>query len=298
MKPCLVITGGTGFVGRNLLPLIPSEYEIKLIVAGGRKFESNKFTTITPSELSKEVWAENTQVLHMAVARGTKSASFKRKLEIDFTLKLAQKAISQGVASFVFLSCFANKNHTEVELGLVELFKGADTRLIILKLPILYGPYCRGPMRFLFQTAKKGRGLPLQGVDLPHYRLFVGNLIQSILIAFKKADLSGVYKVTDSIPVSLKDFYQQAMEELSPEEKPFWPIGGQIVHFVANIIKKLLQWVRLERAASLLEAFWLPQDLSGQDFFSALTLKPKWDHVSSIKITAKWFAKMEEELES
>ncbi len=293
MKPCLIITGGTGFVGKNLLPLIPSEYELKLVVASTRKFESNKFTTITPSELSSEIWGKNTQVLHMAVARGSKPASFKRKLEIDFTLKLAQKSISEGIESFIFLSCFANKNHAEVESGLIELFEDCDTRLVILKLPVLYGPFCRGPMRFLFQMAKKGRGLPLKGVDLPHYRLFVGNLIQAIFIVFKKSELNGVYKVTDFEPLSLKEFYQKALEEFSPEEKALWPVGGRVVYFVAMVFKKILQCVRLEQVAAILEAFWSPQELSGEDFYPSLLLKPKWDSRSSIKITAKWFAKME-----
>ena len=105
MTPQLIVTGASGALGRNLLQNPPSGFALKLVSANDHRLQEGDFSTIPAAALPKEEWNHSTSILHLAAAKPKSSPIKLERVNVQFTLKLAQLAKTKGVKDFIFTSC-------------------------------------------------------------------------------------------------------------------------------------------------------------------------------------------------
>ena len=203
-KQSVLITGVNGYIGcafERYLMQWPEKYSVKKISVQDNhwtRFDFSKFDVI----------------VHAAGIAHVKETDENRKLynEInrDLTLAIAQKAKSEGVGQFVFLSSMSvygilsgiitkdtipkpntayGKSKLEAEIGLWELRDEAFV-VSIVRPPMVYGKHCKGNYQTLRKFALKYRSFPR--FKNQRSMLYIENL-SSVLLNIVLEKKNGVY---------------------------------------------------------------------------------------------------------
>ncbi len=224
MPPQLVITGASGALGRNLLANPPSGFDIRLVSANDHLLQREGYPTLSVSALPKEQWGPSTSILHFAAAKPKSAPAKLERVHVKFTFKLAELARSKKVKDFIFTSCLsgpaahlAAKERAEKALG--KVFKASSTRLVILRLPPLYGPYFKGEVQILTRLALAGVRLPLAGLGARSPRLSANNLIQAITQILQQEGPSGSFCFSDQENLTLGEVHEIIYQALRPQKK-------------------------------------------------------------------------------
>jgi nucleoside-diphosphate-sugar epimerase len=215
----ILITGGTGFIGRaalralinkNHLITIISRRKININLEGVSKIIVGDISKINTSKglhkLIKKTLDSTDVVLHMAgLAHVSCSLHENRVINRDATLSLARIALTSGVNRFVFLSSIGvngNQNNRpftekdkpnpreyyaiskyEAEQGLLDLSKESNMDTVIIRPPLVYGPGAPGNFNILMKWIYMGFPLPF-GLIINNKRSFVAleNLLSFIVL--------------------------------------------------------------------------------------------------------------------
>jgi nucleoside-diphosphate-sugar epimerase len=103
----------------------------------------------------------------------------------------------------------------EAERALLRLADENDLQLTIMRLPLVYGPGCKGNVYRLLQAAAAGRSLPLGRVRNRRSMAYVGNVVAAGLAALTATSSSGkLYLVADDRPYSTAEIYGAMCEAL------------------------------------------------------------------------------------
>lgn len=185
----IILTGASGFIGTHFLDQfsLSNEYQIKI-------FNRNK-------DINEQLDGA-THIIHLAgLAHSpqTKERSAYIEANVEFTKKLAQSALHQGVQHFIFMSTigvlgksttkdqilhstssYLPYNHYSESKMLAEqyLIENWKNHLIILRPSGVYGKNPKGNFALLSKLA----GLPLPFKNIHNHRnfLFINHLIQII----------------------------------------------------------------------------------------------------------------------
>ena len=149
------------------------------------------------------------------------------KSNFELTKLLAEKAKSDGVGHFVFLSTVKvygevningrpftetdtckpqdayGQSKLNAENALTSL-ESASFKVSIIRSPLVYGPGVKGNMQRLIKLAKSPFPLGLKGIDNKRTMVFVDNLIALIDRIIEKSQ-AGVFLAADDQPVSTSD---------------------------------------------------------------------------------------------
>ncbi|MHA1152657.1 MAG: NAD-dependent epimerase/dehydratase family protein, partial [Alphaproteobacteria bacterium] len=141
--------------------------------------------------------------VHVTRETAKDSIAAFRRTNVEGTLRLAEAAALAGVRRFVFLSSVkalgdASPNGPlteasaakpqdpygvskwETEVGLARLAKEKGLEIVILRLPLVYGPGVKGNFRALIRLVDWGLPLPLGSVANRRSLLYLGNLVDAI----------------------------------------------------------------------------------------------------------------------
>jgi nucleoside-diphosphate-sugar epimerase len=156
----IVITGATGYVGRNLVPLL-QESGADMLLAGRDKAKINRVfpgcAYCDYTELA-ETAKGYTVLLHLAVLNNTSSEPLETFLEVNVdgaleTAKLARKA---GIETFVNFSSTHALDQSNTSPYAISKRKAADSlakvegiRIVNLYLPYVYNPDFSDRLTFL-----------------------------------------------------------------------------------------------------------------------------------------------------
>jgi UDP-glucose 4-epimerase len=198
-QPPIYLTGASGFLGQTIQSYAASSFRIIPLGAQGLLDHIHSLS-----------FESGATVVHLAarvhVMRETAAdplVEFRRSNR-DLTLALAERALDQGVAKFVFISSLAvfgrfrggfvgdteppcptdpyGLSKWEAEQGLARLFQGQRrSRCIVLRLPMVYGPGNKGNMLPLLSAAAKRVPLPLGCTHGKRSMAFSGNVAHAIL---------------------------------------------------------------------------------------------------------------------
>ena len=193
----LLITGGTGFVGQHLVSqLTRRELFHKLAVRSQVENPSNPKFICVGDINAHTPWAQAlegvTDVVHLAarvhITQETSSDAYAafRAVNTEGTLHLARQAAAAGVRRFIFLSSIKVNGEGkpqayletdtpspedayaaskwEAEQGLWKIAAETGMQMVILRIPLVYGPGVSANFLQLFQTVNKGWPLPLGGI--------------------------------------------------------------------------------------------------------------------------------------
>ncbi|MEO7727831.1 MAG: SDR family oxidoreductase [Burkholderiales bacterium] len=226
-----LVTGASGFVGQALCAALRSSGgSLRLLT---RNSSAPPGSTANDSVIRAEPgaatdWPRVMQgvdcVVHLAarthVMRETAADPLAeyRRVNVDLTRDLARAAAAAGVRQFVFLSsikvngevthgaAFSEESaphpqdyygHTKWEAEQV-LAAESGVASVILRPPLVYGPGVRGNFLRLMRAVARGLPLPLGAVANRRSLVYLGNLVDAIVICATQAAAAGrTYLIAD-----------------------------------------------------------------------------------------------------
>ncbi|WP_368415507.1 NAD-dependent epimerase/dehydratase family protein [Falsiroseomonas sp.] len=231
----MLLTGGTGFVGRQLVPqLLAAGHAVSAAVRGPAPAGT---TGLRLDDASPEAaWAEALRgvdalvhvagLAHRLSDDPARAEADHRRINRDWALTIGRAARAAGVTRCLFVSTvyvhavpprgvtvteatpiapvgpYAMAK-AEAEAGLREIF--AEDSLVILRPPLVYGPGAAGNLARLVRLGASGLPLPFGAVANRRTLVSVASLcraVGAVLARWDQGPASGSYVLGDAAPVS------------------------------------------------------------------------------------------------
>lgn len=267
----ILITGGSGFVGRH--------------VAARLKSANHELCSLGRTDLSQRephIWKRSfiadfagpfeipelsdfEAVVHLAGhAHQTDDAFIHEAVNFSTTRDLISASTRSHVSHFVFLSSIAvyggaasmteslspkpNSNYGRSKLRaeevIAQITNGTDTAYTILRPPLIYGPRAPGNFPTLVNWVKKGFLLPIGNFDSRRSFLYVENLADVIVKCLEDVrSRNKVFNVSDRETVTTAEFVGMIAQGLS---KPS-PVLSMPTWFVSGLASTVGQSQRLKK---------------------------------------------------
>jgi len=215
-KKKILVTGGTGLVGRALLERLVCRSDVR-VLAWIRRVDALLPVGVIPVPLSHgRVFAAGAQtdgldtVIHCAARVHVMNEKVKdpvaefRKVNVDMTLELARSAVKAGARRFIFISSikvngegtlpgqaftafdepapigpYAQSKY-EAELGLRAISAQTGLDVVIIRTPLVYGPGVRANFRSMMRWLSAGLPLPLGALHNKRSLVALDNLVDLI----------------------------------------------------------------------------------------------------------------------
>lgn len=208
----ILLTGSGGFVGRALAKKMLLDEHASLAVLKrnhGDTASCNLDVIHGNLGLPEEIGRLDLQGIDIVIHAGAAVPSRDQKnrisdfrvVNVESTIELAKRARECGVKRFVFLSSIKAASVSDLqstqgamgisvdhyaqskfkaENGLRELARQGSFEIVILRFPIVYGPFVKGNFRLLLEAVKKRVPLPLAGVENSRSYIALDNLTDLI----------------------------------------------------------------------------------------------------------------------
>ena len=269
----ILITGSGGFIGQRLVNAITDD----IILLSREKRRG--FDTII-CDYENEVIPRNSLknidiVFHLAgyahqAINKNNPHNIYEKINVDFTLELAELAIENDVKSFVFVSsvkagglatfgeCADESNQNlpediygktkrEAELGLIELSKNSNTNFCIIRPSLVYGPGMKGNLKQMLSGIEQNWFPPLPETFNRRSMIHVDDLVKALLLVAENNNTDGqIFIATDGNLYSSREIYEVMCKVLG-KKVPFWTMPKFLFSILSFLnptmrykIKKLL----------------------------------------------------------
>lgn len=254
----LVITGYNSYIGNNLQSYIQNTddtFEIYQLDVVGDKWRSFDFT-------GYDVVVHVAAIVHR---KDIESWDIYQKVNVDLPLEIAEKAKSQGVKQFVFLSSMAvygigkslsdkegevsrrtelspkslygkSKHYAEQKLAAME---DEYFKLAIVRPPNVYGPGCRGGYISTYcKIVSKLPAIPKAYTNVKQSVLYIDNLSRFIYLLIVNQK-KGIYTPQDNKTISAVELMECINESLNLNKKTssFLGLFIYLVSFL-SLVKK------------------------------------------------------------
>ena len=238
----ILVTVGTGFLGKDLVPELMKIDDVRVVSRGMRKapFEVMK-GDISDPEFCKKVVKGVDCVFHLAKFKGHTYPYEKHyKTTVLGTKNLIEAAIEEGVKKFIHMSTAAVtvKNETpyvRAKKDAEKIVKDSWDKITapILRPSLIYD-------RSVIRKMKKQARLPFPHVKQKIHMSYKKSVIEALIGAMKYGK-SEVYNVEDKEPVYLTELY----EEIAKPGKIFYTpsqgiwlliLLGYPVKFISNLL--------------------------------------------------------------
>lgn len=230
-----IITGANGFLGRRLAgALAKRDIEVKSVVRDLSTPVAG--TPLVINDICDAVWDDKFEgvdsVIHLAarvhimndVAMDPIAAY--RLVNVDATVRLAEAAARAGVRRFVYLSSIkVNGERTlhqpfsvddvpapadpyaqskwEAESALWQIAKNTGLEVVVIRPPLVYGPYVKANFLSLLRALSMGLPLPLASIDNRRSMIYVENLVDAIIHCVESPSAAGnTFLVSDGDALS------------------------------------------------------------------------------------------------
>lgn len=236
----ILITGATGFIGRNLCALVKEKgYSVLVAIRNNVRNLSGVDEYIQVGDIDestdwRQALAGVDTVIHLAarahIVRESVVDSLEafRKVNVRGTERLARMAAKAGVRRFIFISSVKvngegstrpySENDTpkpqdaygiskrEAEDSLARTAAETGLQVVILRLPLVYGPGVKANFKSLIKIIGIGLPLPLKMVNNRRSFLYVGNLADAIIVCVgHPLAADETFMVSDCADVSTPD---------------------------------------------------------------------------------------------
>lgn len=203
----VVLTGGTGFIGRRICRALEAEgLALSLLRRKREGLGDNGLYYDLDASIPQPEWFDNALCLihcaarvHVTDRRDANDMDAFRRNNVDATVSLVEQAVACGVPHVVFLSTAAvygvDSSETpigesqalaprtpygisklEAEEEIRRLCEGTDTRFTIVRVPLVYGPRAPGNFGALEKLARSNLPLPFKGAGNRRSMVHVNNL--------------------------------------------------------------------------------------------------------------------------
>jgi nucleoside-diphosphate-sugar epimerase len=256
--PCVLITGADGFIGKSLCAeMVSRGWEVRASVRLGEKIKSlpEKIEVIeTGSVYADTDWgkalANVESVVHLAgrvhvmADSSSDPLSEYRIVNTAGTEKLARAASSSGVRRFVFMSTVKvngegrailyNENDIpdprdpysiskwEAEKILMEVSHKTGMEVVIIRVPLVYGPGVKANFLKLLKMVDKGIPIPFKGINNKRSMIYLYNLTDLIIACIKHPDAAGkTYFASDGEDISTPELIRRMADALGKKSRLF-----------------------------------------------------------------------------
>lgn len=264
----IIITGATGFVGKNL-----------------SKFLKEKGHHISPLSLRKawELDQNAEAIIHLAgKAHDTKNTSAEKEyfeINTELTKKLFVEFLKTPAQDFIYFSSvkatadtvegFLDENHTsnpqtpygksklEAEEFLLSQKLPENKRLFIIRPCMIHGPGNKGNLNLLYKFVQKGIPYPLAAFENKRSFLSIDNLNFLILEMLCNKNVgSGIYNFADDEVLSTNELVKLIANTSGKKEK-LWKISSKLISATAKMGDVMKLPLNSERLKKLTENYWV-----------------------------------------
>ncbi|MFH2138251.1 MAG: SDR family oxidoreductase [Candidatus Omnitrophota bacterium] len=239
-KKNILITGANGFIGRNLCAFLKEkDYSVRAAVRSNVNDvfgveEYVQIGDINDSTDWKQALSGVDTVIHLAahvhVMDNPDDGSLEefRKVNVLGTERLALLSANAGVKRFIFISSVKVNGERksapyceddiadpqdaygisklEAENILKKIANETDLQIVILRIPMVYGPGVKANFKSLIKIAGSGIPLPFKGINNRRSLLYVGNLVDAISICvYHPKAMNEIFLLSDGQDVSTSD---------------------------------------------------------------------------------------------
>lgn len=243
MSRHVLVTGGTGFLGRALCAALVAEGlrvtclvrrpEARLPI-GVERWIAPELPELAPDTERRladvDIVVHSAGRAHMLQDRATDPLTAFRRVNTEGSLTLARAAAAAGVQRFIFVSSIGvngsqsgdrafraddqpqpdspyAQSKWEAELALTRLQDETGMAVIHLRPPMIYGPAAPGNFALLARLVAKGWPLPLGGLRAPRSFVALDNVVDILTHMVRHPNPpSGVYLVADAQVTTTTEF--------------------------------------------------------------------------------------------
>ena len=212
----ILLTGSSGFVGKNLFSYLNSNFEIVCLKRGQLDIDFNQFDSI----------------IHLAGIAHDLNGKIDKKeyfsVNTDLTIDLFNKFLDSSASTFIFVSSSKvfpdsrsdiiseeDSPDPDTYYGISKLLAESyllskelnyNKRLYILRPAMIHGMYNKGNLNLLYKFIKNRIPWPFGSFDNKRSYCYIENFIFIIseLISSNKIK-SGIYNVSDDLPLSTNE---------------------------------------------------------------------------------------------
>ena len=311
----LLVTGANGFLGKSLCAAL-CRHEFLVVAASRTPVLLTK--CITPFVVGKLEnyfdWRLALQdvkvVVHLAarvhIMQDITQNPLQAFLDVNFhgTVNLAKASAKAGIKRFVFVSSikvngeFTDKNpftecdvpqpqdayaisKWEAEKALRMIEKETGMEVVILRPPLVYGAEVKANLASLLKVVSKKIPLPLASVEAHRSLIYVGNLVDAIIVCASNPKAAGqTYLVSDGDAVSIPQLIKKMALAL---HKPSY-----LLHFPVSIMRLLAKAVGKTSSINRLTQSLI---IDSSKIRQELDWKPPFTMDQGLKETADWYLK-------
>ncbi len=271
----VLVTGANGFVGRAFCDAL-EQAGIQPVrgVRGSADFNETAVGDINSATDWSAVLSGCDVVVHLAARvhvmheRDTDPLAAFRAVNTAGTLNLARQSAKFGVRRFVFLSSIkVNGEATisapfteadavqpqdpyalskwEAEQGLQQIAAATGLEVVVLRPPLIYGPGVKANFRSLLSWVNHRAPLPLAAVDNRRSMLYLGNLVDALLVCAEHPDVAGkTYVLSDGEDISTSDLIGRISAAFG-KHPCLWALPEQWLTILARLVGKQAEAGRL-----------------------------------------------------
>ncbi|CZG41068.1 NAD-dependent epimerase/dehydratase family protein [Legionella pneumophila serogroup 1] len=309
----ILITGATGFIGRSLVPALLSEgHDVRCAVLQLDSTLQAEQIVINNLEVHTD-WTDalrNVEIVIHLAARvhimkeyATSSLEEYCKINSIATKNFVEQAAQNNVKRFIFLSTikvhgefsqnnlpFSEDCRTQpedpyaksklyAEQFIQEICQNARMEFVILRPPLVYGPYVKANFLRILQLVDKKWPLPFGSIYNKRTFIYIDNLVSAIsAVVSEPSAANQVYLVADDCSWSLTQLVQTLSRKMNT--KLFLiPIPVQILIFLFKLCG--LKNINTRLFSSL--------EVSNEKIKSQLGWTPPVSSIDGLEKTVKWY---------
>jgi UDP-glucose 4-epimerase len=211
-KQKILVTGANGFIGKRFIEYNKKRFDITTLSVRDEVYKTYDFTGFD-------------SIVHLAGKAhdmNCKDESEYYKVNVDITKALANKAKTDGVNHFVYISsvkvygkedrglitekseCFPEDDYGKSKLQaeqFLQTIKDENFKVAIVRPPMVYGAGVKGNMDRLIHLCQKKYPLPFGNIGNLRTMVFVDNLVE-VLNAIIDYKAEGIFIPADKKPIS------------------------------------------------------------------------------------------------
>ena len=267
----ILLTGATGFLGRQLAKYLHSKPHVGLTAVVRRSVDISAFQTREVQRINANTdWSEaliNQQVVIHAAARAhimkedlADPVVEYRQVNVDGTVNLARQAAEAGVRRFIFISSIGvngninikpfteddtpkpadpyAQSKLEAEQGLWEIQHETGMELVVIRPPLVYGPNAPGNFGSLTRWIDKGVPLPLGAIQNQRSLVALDNLVDLIITCIDHpAAANQVFLAGDGQDLSTTELLRSVARAAGKPSRLI-PIPSSLLMLAATLLGK------------------------------------------------------------
>lgn len=259
----IIITGGTGFVGKNLINKFSDGYSIRHHIKG-EEFKIDEDILIhlagNAHDLKEVLDVQEYYEVNTELTKQIFDAFSESEAKVFITLS-SVKAVADSFKEELTENHHPNPNtHYGKSKWLAEQYILSKSlplgkRVYVLRPTMIYGPGNKGNLKLLYNFVSNKIPWPLGAFENQRSLCSIDNLLFVINELIVRDDIpSGIYNVCDDEPISTNDLIK-LMASAHNRNPRIWKISKNIIQGIANLGDTLHIPLNSERLQKLTESY-------------------------------------------